>query len=87
MVCKVYILKSQKDGRLYIGQTQNLDHRLSYHNNGRAKYSKNFAPWSLLYSKTCNSRSEAIILERKIKRLKSREDILVFAKNHDFVKH
>jgi putative endonuclease len=44
-------------------------------------------PWILLYSKDCNSRSEALKLEKQLKGLKSRDDILRYTLNHDFMEH
>ncbi len=61
-----YILQSEKDGRFYKGQTQNLQKRLEYHNKGRSKYTKNFLPWKLYAYKVCDSRSEAIKFEKNI---------------------
>jgi putative endonuclease len=47
----VYILKSEKDGKLYIGQTSNLEERLSAHNRGSVKSTKHRRPLKLIYSK------------------------------------
>ena len=44
----VYLLKSLKDGRYYIGQTQDLQERLAYHNTGRSTYTRDRGPWELL---------------------------------------
>ena len=44
-----YILQSEKSGRLYIGQTGNISQRLTYHNNGKVKSTKNKGPWVLLF--------------------------------------
>ena len=40
----VYLIESLKDGRYYIGQTNNLKERLKYHNKGKCKYIKNKVP-------------------------------------------
>ncbi len=45
----VYILKSKKNGNLYIGSTPNIVKRLEEHNAGKSKYTKKFLPWSLVY--------------------------------------
>src|SRR5271169_1499575 len=45
----VYILQSESTDRFYIGQTQNLEERLSYHNANYSKSLKNRGPWKLLY--------------------------------------
>ena len=45
----VYILRSQKDSqRFYVGITNNLDRRISEHNNPEEKsWIKRFSPWEL----------------------------------------
>ena len=45
----VYILFSPKFHRTYVGQTGNLESRLSYHNNGKVRSTKHYRPW-LLYN-------------------------------------
>ena len=72
----VYLLESESSGRFYIGQTNDIKDRLSYHNSGRSVYTKNRGPWKLLAYKTFNSRGEAMKYERYLKRLKNREKVL-----------
>ena len=72
----VYLLKSDKDGRFYIGHTQDIQIRLQYHNSGRSKYTRNRGPWKLLAFKSFDSRSEAMREEMRLKKLKNRERIL-----------
>ena len=36
----VYLIESLKDGRYYIGQTNNLEERLKYHNRGNVNIQK-----------------------------------------------
>ena len=72
----VYLLKSEKDGRFYIGHTQDIQIRLQYHNSGRSKYTRNRGPWKLLAFKSFDSRSEAMREEMRLKKLKNRERIL-----------
>lgn len=45
----VYILKSEKDGNLYIGFTNNLKKRLLKHNSGKVFSTKNRRPLKLIY--------------------------------------
>ena len=84
MQFSVYILKSEKNGRFYIGQTQDIRQRLEFHNTGRSKYTKNFGPWVLFASKIVATRSDAILLERKLKNLKSKDLILNYIQKHHF---
>jgi len=83
----VYILQSEKDGRFYIGQTQDLGKRLAYHNDGHSRYTRKFIPWKIKYFKLCQTRSEAMALEKKLKGLKSREDLIRYAINHLFTEY
>ena len=45
----VYVLKSEVNGNLYKGYTQNLRQRVDQHNRGRTKSTKAFVPWTLVY--------------------------------------
>jgi len=71
----IYILQSEKDGTYYIGHTADLKARLRRHNQGRSTYSRNKAPWTLLYKEVLNSKAEAMNRERDIKGKKSRQYI------------
>ena len=64
----VYILQSQKTGKLYIGYTDNLNRRIEEHNTGRGgQYTRYNGPWKLVYSEHHWDRSSAIIRERYLK--------------------
>jgi putative endonuclease len=69
----VYVLKSQKDGNLYIGQTSNLDRRLQYHNSGRVKSTKRRIPFKLIYVEEFANRKEAMKREKLLKDIESRD--------------
>ena len=69
----VYIIQSKKDGSYYIGQCDDLDCRLSKHNDGFSKYSCSKRPWKLVYFELYASRSEAILREKQLKAKKSRK--------------
>ncbi len=45
----VYVLKSLKSKRFYIGMTNNLKRRLKEHNKGKTKSTKGYKPWELFY--------------------------------------
>jgi putative endonuclease len=65
----VYVLKSVKDNRFYIGQTNNLLSRLRRHNEGRVQSTKNRVPLILVYSENYETRSEAMAREKHLKKL------------------
>ena len=67
-----YILRSDKNGKYYVGQTEDLESRLKEHNNGEEKSTKPWRPWKLMYEKLFATRSEAVQWERMVKGRKSR---------------
>ena len=63
----VYILECA-DQTLYTGITNDLDHRINEHENGRgAKYTRGRAPFKVLFSETHTTRSQALKREAEIK--------------------
>ena len=71
----VYILQSKKNGRYYIGSTNNIDRRLSEHNSGQTKSLRYIKPLALVYAVKFNTRTEACREEQRIKQQKSRKYI------------
>jgi len=69
----VYVLKSLKDGNLYIGQTSHLEKRLEYHNSGRVYSTNKRRPFELVYSQEFQSRGEAIKREKELKDIRSKD--------------
>ena len=69
----MYILFSEKDKRLYIGQTSDLEKRLKAHNSGKVKSTRNRKPLRLIYHESCASRESAIQRERELKSISSRD--------------
>ncbi len=74
----VYILQSQSTGKLYIGQTNNLNDRVARHNANRNNYTKFKGPWLLLFALEFHKRSEAVVFERKLKSWKSSKAVLAW---------
>ncbi len=64
---KVYALISRKAGRIYVGITSNLGHRIREHNTGRTKSTKGYRPWELLHFQVVENRIVARELEKKWK--------------------
>ena len=64
----VYILFSEKRRRYYVGQTANIIERLKRHNQGRVPSTKTGVPWKVVLHIEVLDRSDALILERKIKK-------------------
>ena len=68
----VYILKSKKDGKLYLGYTKDLKKRLREHNLGLVRSTKSRIPFYLVYYESYLSKTDAIKREHNLKlRVKS----------------
>jgi putative endonuclease len=71
-----YILISESTGKLYVGQTNNLEARINRHNSGKNFTTKNKGPWKLLFSREFMTRSEAMIYEKTLKSFKSKKYLI-----------
>src|ERR1700682_2127411 len=58
MFC-VYVLRSEKTDRRYIGSCEDLAERLRRHNNAESKATRHGVPWLLLHSEKFSTRSAA----------------------------
>jgi|WetSurMetagenome_2_1015567.scaffolds.fasta_scaffold56767_3 putative endonuclease len=63
----VYAIKSEIDGRVYVGFTVNVEKRLKEHYTGQTKSTKGFRPWKIIFSQKVNDRLEARRLEKYYK--------------------
>jgi putative endonuclease len=71
----VYILYSVRSDRYYIGQSEDVFKRLYEHNHPlrNSKYCSKHIPWKLVLNfEVSSSRSDAMMVERFIKKQKSR---------------
>ena len=64
----VYILFSEKRYRYYVGQTADINKRLKRHNEGFVPSTRGGIPWKLVLQIHADSRSEAMQLEKRIKK-------------------
>ena len=62
-----YVLRSQKDQKLYIGHTKDLQGRLHEHNAGTVRATAHRIPFKLVHSQSFQTRSEARWQERQWK--------------------
>jgi putative endonuclease len=69
----VYILRSLKDGKYYIGSTSDINKRLKYHNAGKQRSTSYRIPFILVYSEKLFSKTEALKREKQIKAFKGGE--------------
>ena len=63
----VYIIKSKKNDKLYIGYTNDLKRRFQEHNEGKSTYTKKFTPWTLMCYEAYLSSEDARERERQLK--------------------
>ena len=64
----VYILFSSSSDKFYTGHTQDLTNRLTEHNSGETKSIRRCTDWIVVWQQEYASRSEAMIMENKIKK-------------------
>jgi len=63
----IYLLKSKKDNKLYIGYTHDLKARLLQHNKGEVFSTKSRRPFELVYFEGYKSLKDARRRERNLK--------------------
>jgi putative endonuclease len=66
----LYILKSETGDKYYTGISQNPVKRLEYHNTFEKGFTARYRPWKIVYTREYNSKEEAMIVGKKIKRWK-----------------
>ncbi|MBI3195373.1 MAG: GIY-YIG nuclease family protein [Ignavibacteriae bacterium] len=63
----VYLLRSYKTGKYYLGQTQDIETRLLRHNSGDSFSTRKDRPWEIVYTEKYSSQSEAMRRESFLK--------------------
>jgi len=73
----LYILYSRKLRRYYVGETPDLAHRFLQHQGHYFKknFTRSAEDWKIILLKGVASREKALLLERFIKRMKSKKFI------------
>jgi putative endonuclease len=71
----VYILRSEKTARRYVGSCEDLDDRLRRHNASESKATKHGVPWALLHYESFSTRREAVARERYYKTGRGRDEL------------
>jgi putative endonuclease len=62
-----YVLQSLKDGKLYIGHAEDVEKRLTEHNNGKVPSTKFRSPFKIVHQQVFPSRSAARWQEKQWK--------------------
>ena len=63
----VYILKSEHDGNLYTGSTNDLKRRMAEHENGEVDSTKHRRPLKLVYYEAYKNETDARLRESRLK--------------------
>lgn len=63
----VYVLRSTKDGKWYIGMTDNLRKRFREHTTGKSTYTKGRGPFEIIHYEAYRNREDAASRERQLK--------------------
>jgi putative endonuclease len=66
---RVYVLQN-REGKFYIGNTDDVARRRGQHNAGEARWTKGRGPWRMVWQSEDLSLSEARKLENRLKRQK-----------------
>ena len=61
-----YVLKN-KEEKMYIGYTSNIQKRLSQHNQGLNISTKRYLPWKIIYYEACLNKNDAMRREQYLK--------------------
>ncbi|MFT3947762.1 MAG: GIY-YIG nuclease family protein [Agriterribacter sp.] len=64
----VYILYSRSIDKYYVGSSEDVERRIVEHNMGKGNFTSKGIPWIVVITFECESRTEAVRLELKIKK-------------------
>ncbi len=70
-----YILYSDSKDRYYIGSTEDIHFRLARHNAGATPSTKAGRPWRIVYTEEFQTKTDALVCENDIKKMKNRKYI------------
>ncbi|MBA3960730.1 MAG: GIY-YIG nuclease family protein [Chthoniobacterales bacterium] len=71
----LYVLRSSKTGRRYVGSCENIEARLERHNAGHSKATRSGTPWVVVHEESFPSRAEAVRKERHFKTGRGRDEL------------
>ena len=63
----VYAIRSEIDGRIYVGFSSNVEKRLAEHNAGKTRSTKGYRPWELIFTEKTEGRIVARNREKYFK--------------------
>ena len=65
----VYIIYSEEKDIYYKGFTTNIENRIIQHNSNEGKFTSSKGAWKLVYQKSFETKREALMEEKRIKKL------------------
>ena len=68
----LYILRSIKVCKYYVGISKNPQRRLEYHNTIEKGFTSRYRPWEVVFTNKFKTKAEAMAAEKKVKGWKSR---------------
>ncbi len=71
----LYILHTESANRYYIGQSENPERRLEFHNTIEKGFTSRYRPWKLVFKREFETRQESVRVEKLIKGWKSSKKI------------
>lgn len=77
-----YMIKSESSGRHYYGHTSDLKERMKSHNSSQNRSTRGKGVWMLIGFIKCSSKSEALTIEQKLKKMKNPERDLNWFRKH-----
>lgn len=63
----VYLIQSERNGRIYTGYTSDLKRRMREHQSGSSPYTRNNGPYELVYYEAYASEDDAREREKQLK--------------------
>ena len=63
----VYVLRSDKDKKFYVGYTENLKSRFEQHQKGQVESTKDRRPLEIIYSEACLDKHDSMHREKYLK--------------------
>ncbi|WP_036151657.1 GIY-YIG nuclease family protein [Maribacter forsetii] len=82
----VYIIYSASHDVYYKGYSTDYTMRLEQHNQGKTTYTKNKGPWKLVYAEELDSKKEALIKEKMLKRQNRQYLLWLFNQKTNLIK-
>ena len=83
----VYIIESERDGDFYKGISENVQKRVIEHNEGMSNFTSNKIPWKLICYYPVESKTHAIIEEKRIKKLNRKSLLRIVNSDSNLLKN